>query len=63
MAVLTTPRMRLEPVGDAHFDGLFALNSDPAVMRFITGKPDTREDTQANIARVKAAWKQFGYSW
>jgi RimJ/RimL family protein N-acetyltransferase len=63
MVVLTTPRMRLEPLGDAHFDGLFALNSDPAVMRFITGKPDTREDTQANIDRVKAAWERFGYSW
>lgn len=63
LPVLTTPRMRLEPIGDAHFEGLFALNSDPSVMRYITGKPDTREDTRAGIDRVKAAWERFGYSW
>lgn len=63
LPVLTTARMRLEPIGDAHFDGLFALNSDPAVMRYITGKPDTRADTHAAIERVKAAWARFGYSW
>lgn len=63
MTVLTTPRLRLEPFTDAHFDGLFAMNSDPAVMRYITGKPDTRDDTLAMIERVKAAWSKFGFSW
>lgn len=63
MTVLKTSRLRLEPITDAHFDGLFALNSDPAVMRYITGKPDTREDTLAMIERVKARWSEFGFSW
>ena len=63
MTVLLTPRLRLEPLTDAHFDGLHALNTDPAVMRYITGKPDTRDDTRVMIERVKARWADWGYSW
>ncbi len=63
MTVLNTPRLRLEPLADAHFAALHRLNSDPVVMRYITGRPDTPEDTQAMIDRVKARWAEFGYSW
>ena len=63
MTVLHTPRLRLEPMTDAHFDGLHALNSDSAVMRYITGKPDTPDDTRLMIERVKARWAEWGYSW
>jgi RimJ/RimL family protein N-acetyltransferase len=63
MTLLTTPRLRLEPLGDRHFDALHRLNSDPAVMRYITGWPDTPEDTRLMIERVKSRWAEFGYSW
>ncbi|MFZ6816083.1 GNAT family N-acetyltransferase [Undibacterium sp. Rencai35W] len=63
MTILTTQRLRLEPMTDAHADGLFAMNSDPEVMRYITGKADTRDDTLAMIERVKARWLEFGFSW
>jgi len=63
MTILTTQRLRLVPMCDEHFDGLFAMNSDPQVMRYITGKPDTEADTQAMIDRVKARWIEFGFSW
>jgi RimJ/RimL family protein N-acetyltransferase len=63
MTILQTPRLRLEPFCDAHLDGLFALNSDPEIMRYITGKPETREQTIASIERVKARWLEWGYSW
>ncbi|MCV2358938.1 GNAT family N-acetyltransferase [Paucibacter sp. TC2R-5] len=63
MTVLTTARLRLEPICDEHLAGLFELNSDPEVMRYITGKPDTLEDTQAMITRCKARWAEWGYSW
>ena len=63
MTILTTTRLRMEPMTNAHFDGLFAMNSDPAVMRYITGKPDTPEDTRAMIARVKERWSLYGFSW
>src|SRR6218665_282462 len=36
MTVLTTARLRLEPCEDRHLAGLHAMNSDPAVMRYIT---------------------------
>lgn len=63
MTILTTPRLRLEPQADAHLEQLFAINSDPEVMRYITGKPDTREDTQRMLDKVKARWAEFGFSW
>lgn len=63
MTTLTTPRLRLEPFCVAHLDGLHTLNSIPEVMRYITGKPETREETAAVIERVTARWAELGYSW
>lgn len=63
MTILTTQRLRLEPFNDLHLAGLLAVNRDPAVMRYITGKPQTAEDTQAVIARVKKRWTEWGFSW
>ena len=61
--ILTTPRLRLEPFADAHLAQLHEMNSDPEVMRYITGKAKTVEETQAGIDRVKARWAEWGYSW
>ena len=63
MTVLLTPRLRLEPLDDVHFDGLYRLNRDPVVMRYITGRPDTLVDTRSMIERVKVRWAELGYSW
>jgi len=63
MTILTTDRLRLVPMADEHFEGLFAMNNDAEVMRYITGKPDTPEATWAMIERVKARWAEWGYSW
>lgn len=63
MTVLHTARLRLEPICPAHYDGLRVLNADPLVQRFITGKPETPEETSAMIARVQGRWRAFGYSW
>ncbi|MBV8034914.1 GNAT family N-acetyltransferase [Roseateles sp.] len=63
MTVLITPRLRLEPLNDCHVDGLYRLNSDPVVMRYITGRPETLDDTRQMVARVKGRWAEFGYSW
>jgi RimJ/RimL family protein N-acetyltransferase len=62
MTVLITARLRLVPFQDGHLDSLNAMNADPEVMRFLSG-PETREQTMAMIARVKARWKDLGYSW
>lgn len=61
--ILETARLRLVPMADEHLDGLSAMNSDPAVMRFITGEPESREATLAMIGRVKQRWADWGFSW
>ncbi|WP_295994387.1 GNAT family N-acetyltransferase [Rugamonas sp.] len=63
MTILHTQRLRLEPLNDSHFDGLYAINRRPEVMRYITGQPDTPEQTTAMIERTKAQWALCGYSW
>lgn len=63
MTTLHTGRLRLEPLNDGHFEGLYAMNRLPEVMRYITGKPDRPEDTREMIERVKARWIEYGYSW
>ncbi|NNG22095.1 GNAT family N-acetyltransferase [Telluria aromaticivorans] len=63
MTVLHTARLRLEPTCPDHYAGLRVLNADPAVVRFIGGKPDSPEETRAMIERVQGRWQTFGYSW
>jgi RimJ/RimL family protein N-acetyltransferase len=63
MTQLTTARLRLEPIADHHLDAMNAMNSDPEVMRYLSGKPETRGETMAVIERVKARWADTGYSW
>ncbi|MFG6413516.1 GNAT family N-acetyltransferase [Roseateles sp. DC23W] len=63
MTTLLTPRLRLEPLNDSHLAALHEVNRDPVVMRYITGRPDTLQDTQLMIDRVTARWAEFGYSW
>lgn len=63
MTILTTERLRLEPFDERHLEGLHAMNRLPEVMRFITGQPETLEQTRAGIALVKGRWAQFGFSW
>lgn len=48
--VLTTERLRLEPVTDQHLDLMVDLNADPEVMRFILGRPATRAEALAEWA-------------
>jgi RimJ/RimL family protein N-acetyltransferase len=63
MTILHTPRLRLEPLDDRHLEGLFAMNRQPEVMRFLGGQPETREQSAQMIAVVKERWAEFGYSW
>ncbi len=63
MTILTTSRLRLEPFADEHLADMNAMNSDPEVMRYLSGKPETLDETRAIIDRVKARWIEIGYSW
>jgi RimJ/RimL family protein N-acetyltransferase len=60
---LETQRLILMPCTDEHLSGLSAMNSDPEVMRYISGRPETLLETEAMIERVKARWAKWGYSW
>jgi len=62
-AELETERLLLLPCADEHLSGLSAMNSDPEVMRYISGRPETPAETQAMIERVKTRWATWGYSW
>jgi RimJ/RimL family protein N-acetyltransferase len=63
MTILDTERLRLEPCDLTHLAGLHAINVDPVVMRYITGRPDTLDDTRDMVTRVQARWRTVGYSW
>ena len=63
MTVLTTARLRLEPLSDVHLEEFNAMNSDPEVMRYLSGKPETLDESRAVIERVKARWAKLGYAW
>jgi RimJ/RimL family protein N-acetyltransferase len=63
MPQFTTARLRLEPFTDAHVNGLNALNADPEVMRYISGRPERLEETVDVVQRVKQRWIDCGYSW
>ena len=59
MTILTSSRLRYEPIDDRHFDGMQAMNRDPEVMRYILGRPETPDETRAMIARVYPSGSSF----
>ncbi len=63
MTILHTARLRLEPFAAQHLDGINAMNQYPEVMRYLSGQPESREQTAAWIARVHRCWAAWGTSW
>ncbi|WP_410561801.1 GNAT family N-acetyltransferase [Amycolatopsis sp. cmx-4-61] len=61
MPTLRTPRLTLVPLADEHFELEYELDSDPEVMRYLTGRAATRaEVTQAHSRRMATA-AGFGF--
>ena len=52
---LHTERLILVPLADGHLEWEVELDSDPEVMRFLSGRPSTREEVEAGHARRMAA--------
>ncbi len=63
MTILHTSRLQLEPVAERHLDGLQAMDQIAEVMRYISGKPASSEQTAAWIAGVQRCWAAWGTSW
>jgi RimJ/RimL family protein N-acetyltransferase len=60
---LGTERLILIPCNDEHLEGLHAMNADPEVAHYLSGRPQTWAETEMMIARVKERWAKWGYSW
>jgi RimJ/RimL family protein N-acetyltransferase len=63
MTILATARLNLVPFANEHVESLNAMNADAEVMRYLTGRPETLEETRAFVQRVQRHWATFGHSW
>jgi RimJ/RimL family protein N-acetyltransferase len=53
--ILQTKRITLVPLADEHFAWEFELDSDPQVMRYLSGRASTRDEVEADHTRRMAA--------
>lgn len=60
---IETERLRLRAHKRDDFDAVAAMWSDPAVYRFIGGKPSTREEAWARMVRLPGLWALLGYGY
>ncbi len=60
--IRTTDRLKLIPFAPDHVEGLFNMNSDPDVMRYL-GDPQTREQVEESILRQQEKWAKHGFGW
>ncbi len=64
MLPFTTERLLLRPLLPADAPGLFALDSDPAVQRYLGGiggpRPAGLADSEAAIGRIRAHYAAAG---
>ena len=61
--VLTTARLILRAHTRDNFLDSHAMWSDPEVIRFIGGKPFTREEVWARLLRYAGHWAMLGYGY
>ena len=56
---LETLRLAMREFVPDDFDDLYRLDRDPRVMKYITGKPATREETQATVRRITRYYRLY----
>ncbi|WIX87315.1 GNAT family N-acetyltransferase [Amycolatopsis sp. DG1A-15b] len=61
MPTLRTPRLTLVPLRDEHLELEYELDSDPEVMRYLTGRAATRAEVERAHARRMATEPGFGF--
>jgi RimJ/RimL family protein N-acetyltransferase len=61
--VIETERLRLRGHWLSDFDAHAALWSDPDVVRFISGKPSSREDSWGRFLRYPGHWSVMGFGF
>lgn len=60
---VATARLRLRPHRLDDFEACAALWGDPAVTRFIGGKPHTREEAWSRLLRYAGHWSLLGFGF
>jgi len=60
---LETERLVLRAHRTSDFEELAAMWADPAVVRFVGGKPSTREESWARLMRYAGHWALLGYGF
>lgn len=60
---LTTDRLTLRPYRDADLDDFVAMWMDPVVVRYIGGKPFSREDSWSRFLRNFGMWHHLGFGF
>jgi RimJ/RimL family protein N-acetyltransferase len=61
--LLETERLILRRHGVGDFDASFAMWSNPAVVRHISGRPSTREESWSRILRYAGHWRLLGFGY
>ena len=61
MATVETARLQLRPWETSELDELARLYADPVVMRYISGRPLTREEAAAISAGMVRQWEMYGF--
>lgn len=61
--VLETPRLRLRGHRASDYAALAAIWSDPAVVRYIGGKPSTPQEAWMRLLRYPGLWCLLGYGY
>lgn len=60
---LETSRLILRKHALQDFDALYAMWREPAVYRYIIGRPSTREEAWNRLLRYTGHWAQLGYGY
>jgi RimJ/RimL family protein N-acetyltransferase len=58
---LDTPRLRLRAWTAGDLDAFAAINARAEVVRYLGGRPLTREQTADQLARIEAHWAEHGF--
>jgi len=61
--VIETERLRMRGHAVSDLDVVAAMWGDPAIVRHITGKPSTREESWARLTRYAGHWALMGYGF
>ena len=60
---IETARLILRAAEASDFAGQFAMLGDPAVMRFVGGKPLSREEAWRKLLQTPGLWALLGYGY